>query len=435
LDENQKIKILHLCTTDTGGAGGAVVRINKLFNERGYDSAILVFKKSTDDNQIIDIGMDNPRIIGLKVIRKIFHEFQRTVNRNIINKYNFFNYSEKHNYLPSELVFSKLPFRPDVVIVHYASHYLNTRNVFELKKHTGAEVIFTMMDMSPITGGCHYAWDCRGYEKNCGSCPAISSNNPSDITYKSLLYKKQYTEKIKPTMVVATEWSLRQATSSSLFRKFPIKKILLPIDENIYQPGNKIHARNLFHISPKRHVIFVGAQSLADERKGFIYLFEALKYLYKELNDEQRKEILIITAGDKDISKHIPFKVKHLGIIRGNEQLVKTYHAADIFVCPSVEDSGPMMINEAIMCGTPVVSFEMGVSLDLVNEHTGYRAKNMDSKDLAKGIKLVLFHPELKAYSERCRKLALELFSFDIIFSQWESVINELVKKNLYVSE
>jgi glycosyltransferase involved in cell wall biosynthesis len=236
-------------------------------------------------------------------------------------------------------------------------------------------------------------------------------------------------------MVVATEWSFRQASSSSLFRNCPIKKILLPIDENIFQPGNKIHARNLFHISPQSRVIFVGAQSITDERKGFTYLFEALANLYKELSIEQREDILIMTAGDKDISKSIPFRVKHLGTIRGNEQLVKVYHAADIFVCPSVEDSGPMMINESIMCGTPVVSFEMGVSLDLVNELTGYRAKNMDSKDLAKGIEFLLFHPHLHSYSERCRKLALEMFSFDIIFSQWEKVINEFVKKSDYVSE
>jgi glycosyltransferase involved in cell wall biosynthesis len=236
-------------------------------------------------------------------------------------------------------------------------------------------------------------------------------------------------------MVVASEWSLRQAARSSLFGHYPIKKIMLPIDDNVYKPGNKIYARNLFHIPTASRVIFVGAQNIADERKGFSFLFNALHQVYAQLDASQRREIVILTAGDRDISKAVPFSVKHLGTLKGNEQLVKAYQAADIFVCPSVEDSGPMMINESIMCGTPVVSFEMGVSLDLVNEWTGYRARNMDSQDLAKGIEWLLFHAELGAYAQRCRKLALELFSFDAVFRHWEQTVEEMVKEKNYVSE
>ena len=56
----------------------------------------------------------------------------------------------------------------------------------------------------------------------------------------------------------------------------------------------------------------------------------------------------------------------------------------------SIEDSGPMMINESIMCGTPVVCFDMGVARDLVHTgRTGYRAALRDSSDLAFGIREV----------------------------------------------
>jgi glycosyltransferase involved in cell wall biosynthesis len=45
------------------------------------------------------------------------------------------------------------------------------------------------------------------------------------------------------------------------------------------------------------------------------------------------------------------------------------------------------MINESIMCGTPVVSFRMGVAEDLIiNGETGYIVKLKNIRDLANGI-------------------------------------------------
>jgi len=70
-----------------------------------------------------------------------------------------------------------------------------------------------------------------------------------------------------------------------------------------------------------------------------------------------------------------------------------------------------MMINQSIMCGTPVVSFEMGVAQDLVKDgETGYRAKIKDSVDLAQGIYSILaLEPDkYKLLSYKCRKLAMK---------------------------
>ena len=420
---------MHLCTTDVGGAGSAVVRINNLFNERGYDSAILVLKKNKDSSNIIDVSKRNITIWLIKVIRKVIHEIQQSLNRKIIDKYNYFNYSERLNYLPSKLLISKLPFKPNFIIVHYTSHFLNSRNVYELYQHTKANIIYTMMDMSPLTGGCHYAWDCKGYQNECGNCPAITSDKMYDETFSSLMYKKKFINMFAPTMVVASEWSLQQAKKSSLFNPYFIEKILLPIDENIFMPGNKLHAKNSFHIDTNYKVIFVGAQSIDDERKGFSYLIRTLNILYNNLQTEVRSKILILAAGDKDISKLIPFHVKYIGLIKSNQTLIKAYNAADLFLCPSIEDSGPMMINESIMCGTPVVSFEMGVSLDLVSNKSGYLAKIKDPNDMAYGIELVLFHYNLKELSNNCRQLAISLYSHDAVYSNWRKLFNQLMEE------
>ena len=37
-----------------------------------------------------------------------------------------------------------------------------------------APVFLRMPDMSELTGGCHYVWDCKKYMKNCGNCQRIN---------------------------------------------------------------------------------------------------------------------------------------------------------------------------------------------------------------------------------------------------------------------
>ncbi len=98
------------------------------------------------------------------------------------------------------------------------------------------------------------------------------------------------------------------------------------------------------------------------------------------------------------------------GLLSVKNELPKAFQAADLFVCPSIEDAGPMMVNQAIMSGTPVVAFEMGVALDLVHTGvTGYRARLKDSDDLAKGMKdiLSLSEIELTKMRENCRNMGL----------------------------
>jgi glycosyltransferase involved in cell wall biosynthesis len=130
------------------------------------------------------------------------------------------------------------------------------------------------------------------------------------------------------------------------------------------------------------------------------------------------EDILLLIAGELDTTQiSFPFEYRELGMLKNNEDLVAIYHAATLFVCPSIEDSGPMMVNQSIMAGTPVVSFEMGVSQDLViTGETGYRAKLMDSEDLAKGIASVLSlkNTDYEIMCTNCRKIALDNYSLKV---------------------
>jgi glycosyltransferase involved in cell wall biosynthesis len=90
-----------------------------------------------------------------------------------------------------------------------------------------------------------------------------------------------------------------------------------------------------------------------------------------------------------------------------------------------------MMINEAIMCGTPVVSFDMGVAPDLVHTgKTGYRAKLRDSQDLATGITeiLTLSEDAYNRMSYNCRELGLKLCHPKVQVESFERLIETALR-------
>ena len=71
-----------------------------------------------------------------------------------------------------------------------------------------------------------------------------------------------------------------------------------------------------------------------------------------------------------------------------------------------------MIINESILCGTPVVAFNMGVAPDLVHTgRTGYRARLKDEADMAAGLRRLLEMDEesIREMREECRVLGLQL--------------------------
>jgi glycosyltransferase involved in cell wall biosynthesis len=284
--------------------------------------------------------------------------------------------------------------------------------------------------MAPFTGGCHYSWDCTGYQRQCGSCPGLHSTDPHDLTYRNFTYKQGYFDKTDIRVISGSEGQYRELRQSTLFKHRPITKILLAVNPDVFKPVPSATAREKFGIAPDRKVIFFGAVHLENKRKGIAYLVGALKALKASLLDDPAldSKITLLVAGQRfdEIENDLPFPYHYLGMLRSNGEMATAYQAADVFVCPSLQDAGPTMINQSLMCGTPVVAFETGVGLDLViTGTTGYRAELRNSEDMAEGIKRVLSlpAPEMEAMRKKCRAVAEEMIHPEVNLQQWINVI------------
>jgi len=406
------MNILHLNTFTKGGAAKAAYRLHKnLKASSRINSKMIVAKKSFEDSDIIEVRKRFSLNYFLSDAERIYF-FIMASKKNEQGKY--FRPSEIFKKYSFAQILQSLPFKPDIIIAHWINYFITSENLHKLSTYTKAPVIWYLMDMWPMTGGCHYAFDCRGYENECGRCPALESNKKHDLSYKILKNKYDFMQKMNITLITPSSYLFQQAKRSKVFSGKNINQIMLGIDEKIFKPDVKKNARRKLNIPVVKKIILFGSQSINEKRKGYKYFIEALNILKGLLGDrpELLHDIVIIIAGAKSTGNlKLPFPVYYLGILEEVEDLVLAYQAADVYVSSSVEDSGPMMVNESIMCGTPVVSFDIGVALDLVyTGKTGYRAKLKNSLDLSHGIKFILELTEKKAQEMRnnCRNLALE---------------------------
>ena len=60
------------------------------------------------------------------------------------------------------------------------------------------------------------------------------------------------------------------------------------------------------------------------------------------------------------------FEYNFQSIIKNEKELIKFYQNSDFFLNQSIQDAGPVMVNEALACGVPVISFKTGISNDVI---------------------------------------------------------------------
>jgi len=337
------------------------------------------------------------------------------------DEYSIHDYDQTKQYFSTKEVLKHVDFKPDVILYMFPQWFLNIENLHELNKATGAPIFWYLMDPAALTGGCHYFWDCNKYLSGCGSCPGMNSTNPNDQSSINFNFKRKFINKTDIRLITATGVDFEQAKESLLYKNKPVHKAFLPVDHEIFKPVSKNGLRNKLKLPKDKTIFFIGSNNLANRRKGMDYLVKALK------GQNIKQDIFILIAGNRFdyIEKDIPFDYKYLGHFDNREQLAEAFQASDFFICPSIEDAGPFMINQSIMSGTPVVSFKIGVAYDLVIPNkTGFLAELKNYKQLAEEINKAssLNKIELQEMSDNCRQMGVEKLHLETFIEEIEKV-------------
>ena len=219
-----------------------------------------------------------------------------------------------------------------------------------------------------------------------------------------------------------------QLKKSAIAKSKKAFKLMLPIDEKVFKPDNKKIKKNPWNIkTDKKIILFLSSYHLI---KGNDILIESIKYLI-EKNHSIKNFFLLISIGDSYASsklKDLKINYLNLGKIESEKNLSKLYKIADLLISPSIDDVGPMMVNEAVTSGIPVISFNIGVAKDLIiNNINGYIVNKINYKNLSNSLKKFLYlkNTELKKMKKNSRKIGLKKTSIRSHITNFNKIINK----------
>lgn len=305
----------------------------------------------------------------------------------------------------------------DLVYVVFWQELLSFETIEQIYDKLHCQIQFSAVDYSHMSGGCHFTGDCQRYKIGCGMCPAFHSINENDFTAQNVRFRKRVYEKVRP-IVGGNNYMIQFYKESFLLKDARIELFDSPIiNTNIFRPINKKSLLKKYNISEsKKYIILFGCQSLDDERKGIHFLLNGFAELY-HIMGKTVNEVLIVSVGkeSEDVRKRILFDYRSFGYVPLN-MLPELYSLATVFVCPSVNDAGPMMVNQSLCCGTPVVGFDMGAVKQVVKDKgTGICVPLRDVKALAEGM-LEIIQMSMEEYQKmsiRAREIALQTSSYN----------------------
>ena len=398
------MKVLHFNTFESaGGAASAAFRLHKSLQKEGVESIMAVKYKNSSDPSIFQIGKNifqSPIMQKLKrnPLTYFFYGKLRMLNKFFLKNSNILLFNPDQSKISFNDIASVLK-KVDVICLHWIDGFLSAELISKIQQGSNIPIVWILQDTEPLTGGCHYPLGCEGFKNKCGSCPQLNSKNPSDKSRKIWERKNKFLKPLNITFIVPSYWMKNKLKESSLFQEKPFKDILLGINMDIFKKIPIESARDVLNLPKDKKIIFFGSQDLKDERKGMHCLVKSFEKLHSRLSESHPaliSSVLLLSAGRETLETEIKkyFTHKHLGLIKDTATLAKAYQSANIFACPSIEDAGPMMINESVACKTPVVAFDMGVARNILfDENRGYIAKLGDVDDFAFGLYKLLTDP------------------------------------------
>lgn len=347
--------------------------------------------------------------------------------------YYFFYGREERPPVPAGQILKQLSGPYDLIYIGFWQGLLSFDTVARIHDKFQAPVVLATVDMSVMTGGCHYPHACTRYKQECGRCPGLKSFVFDTFTRHNVLYREGFYDRMKP-VILCNSYVAAIFNESRLLRGRNIVKVFPVIDEQVFRPKDKAALRDKYGVPEhKDFILLAGAQNFKEDRKGGRYLMAALSDFYHRLTDEDRNRILLLFVGnmEPEMEQAIPFDYRAEGYV-SQEVLADLYALSDAFLSPSVEDGGPMMVNQALSCGTPVISFQIGTALDVVEgKGTGYCARLRDAADFAEGIhRHFLMSPAQRAeVSGCCRQMALETTSFEACVRSLDRLMETALKQ------
>ena len=406
--------VLHFNTLANGGAAYAARKIHDSLVVSGVDSRYCY----------VDGSVNNPTYQKLRfraragVLGKVWHGIVRRFRQRIGAPRPGFLEPFGWSTIPGLTIDLDLSDCRSIVHLHWIVGLLDYGEFFR-NLPIATPVVWTLHDMNPLTGGCHYAWECNGFIGRCTQCPQLARIGRRSMARTSQMLRRRTLADRNLHIVADSHWLEAEAKKSWILESaLSFRTIHYGVDLEAFQPRKPLATRRRLGIDDAATVIAFGTDRLDNKRKGFLELCAALA----RLSEKENLELLTFGELGNALGPE-GVKWQHLGVISSTEELSTLYSAADIYVMASLQEAFGQTAQEALACATPVVAFDVGGISDMVRPNqTGLLARVSDVDHLAQHISDLVLHPTTsKRLGQNGRDLMERQFSLS---KQRDSYLN-----------
>lgn len=251
-------------------------------------------------------------------------------------------------------------------------------------------VVWTLHDEWALTPHCAYTLEGTEMKNGLYVCPSLDTQPRLlwDNTTALAHQKVDLYQKVNLHIVTPSHWLQDRAKHTALQNQ-DIRYIPNGINTDLFTQSNQRAARKELNLpQEKKIILFLATAGKANTWKGWKYVAEIIE----DYSDQD--DVLFLNVGNlnnETNESHIEYRAH----IKDESELALYYSAADVLLFTSIAENFPLVILEAMSCGLPIVSFDVGGVKEVVtHKENGYVVPYQDVPALKEGLRWSLALPD-----------------------------------------
>jgi len=254
--------------------------------------------------------------------------------------------------------------RPGAILnLHWTEGVFRRQRVLEWLA-AGHNVVFTLHDMSPFTGGCHQSLGCRGFEVSCKSCPQTKPIFRSMVESRFVELPELHEFRDQIAVVAPSSWMRDQALRSRHFSKLKVTVIENPIDPRFFLQFDRRQIRSELLVPEGAFVACSVAAQVNNPAKRIKDCIEAFSSACE--TSGALGIYILVGEGSDELATQYPIAIS-VGS-GGPRHVARALAAADVLISGSVAESAGMTIREASAQGVMAIVVSNGGSDETVRD-------------------------------------------------------------------
>ena len=398
------MKILHVSESDgPGGAGIAAYRIHESLLSAGFQSRMLVGRKSLHNTADVQNYWENYANLICSTRSKI-GQLVCSLQR---SNYSFYR---SVSILPSSIADYINSSDADIVHMHWVQgEFVPIESFGRIEK----PIVWSLHDSWLFCGSEHHPDSGSSWRNQEG----YSNRRPAGhmgIDIDRWCWERKRKQFTAPMNAISpSSWMTEQAKKSYLLQNANIRTISHPIDVSLFKP------RSSSLTSSKLRLVYAGSQTKNDGNKGWRTFLEVC-FTLRQLG--MHLDISHFGATPKEAKTDIHIKrleINFIGRVTSNAKLSELYSQNDIFLSLSEIESFGLVAQEAQACGLAVIALDRSGLRDVVEDGaTGFLVKDKEGV-LCAIMNLFNDRHLLQAFKQGARERSIRIWNYSLIAKEF----------------